>query len=102
MAAAGGQEAIVRLLLGKGAKPTTGTDSGKTVLCMAAVDGHVALLNKDADITAEDNNRLIALHKAVVRLILEEAADVNAKDDHKPTVLHLTAGSGHDTMENIS
>jgi len=66
------------------------------------------LLEKGADITAKDGDRLTALHwtaknghEAVVRLLVEKGADVAAKDGNGRTALHWAAGNGHEVVVRL-
>jgi hypothetical protein len=89
-----GLEAVVRLLLEKGADVEAKDKDGWTALRWAARHGHDGvmrlLLEKGADVEAKDNDGRTALrwaaldgllhgHEAVVRLLLEKGADVEAK-----------------------
>jgi ankyrin repeat protein len=66
-----GHEAVVRLLLEKGADIDRTTGSGRTALHLAAMSGHLAvvrlLLEKGADVDGTTSNGQMALHSAAVR-----------------------------------
>jgi ankyrin repeat protein len=109
-AAERGHEAVVRLLLEKGADVEAKTTFGETALPIAARGGHEAvvrlLLEKGADVEA--NNGWTALHwaagvghEAVVRLLLEKGADVEAKTDNGGTALHEAARGGHEAIVRL-
>lgn len=111
-AAEGGYEAVVQLLLEKGANVNAKEDREKTALHRAAWGGHEAvvqlLLEKGADVNAKDRYGSTVLHmaarggyKAVARLLLEKGADVNAKDGHDRTALHVAAVGGHEALVQL-
>ena len=81
-AAGNGHEAVVKLLLEKGAELVSNDDkSGQTPLSLAAERGH----------------------EAVVKLLLEKGAKLESKDDeYGQTPLSLAAGEGHEAVVNIS
>ncbi|RYP86588.1 hypothetical protein DL770_004887 [Monosporascus sp. CRB-9-2] len=79
-AAESGQEAMVRLLIAKGANVNTKDASDRTPLAWAAIFGH----------------------KTVVQLLLAtEGIDVNAKDLKGDTPLHHAADNGHETVVGL-
>ena len=111
-AARGGYEAVVRLLLKKGADVKAKDDTNLTALHEAAIHGHEAvarlLLEKGADVKAKDDINWTALHnaaacghEAVARLLLEKGADVKAKDDINWTALHEAAAGGHEAVARL-
>jgi hypothetical protein len=79
--AAEGQEAVVQLLLEKGADVESKDDGGRTPLWWAAANGH----------------------EAVVKLLLEKGADVESKDDDDGggTPLSLAAANGHEAVVKL-
>ena len=91
-AAEKGHEAVVKLLLEKGADvESKDRDYGQTPLSWAAEKGHEAvvklLLEKGADVESKDKDGRTPLswaaengHEAVVKLLLEKGADVESKD----------------------
>ena len=98
LAANRGHEAVVRLLLVKGADINAKDGIGLTVLMGAAIEGHEAivrlLLEKGSDINAKDEDGNTALITAAgcgrataIRLLLEKGADVNVKNKHGDTAL---------------
>ena len=107
-AAANGQEAIVKLLLEKGANPEAEEDyNGQTPLLRAAANGHEEvvklLLQKGANLESKDNNGRTSLFWAaanrqdiVVRLLLEKGANHEAKDNGGRTPLIGAAAEGHE------
>jgi ankyrin repeat protein len=98
MAAVGGHEAVVKLLLEKGVdpnlKPTSGYSDGRTPLSIAAAVGHekvvkLLLANDGVDLNSKDNNSRTPLsiaaangHGAVVKLLLEKGAELESKDNY--------------------
>jgi ankyrin repeat protein len=96
-----GNEAVVRLLLDRGADVKAKDKNGETALHSAALwEGNEAivrlLVERGADVNAKDKNGKTALHsaafwegnEAIVRLLVERGTDVNAKDKNGKTVLH--------------
>jgi ankyrin repeat protein len=90
-AAFSGHEAVVRLLLDRGADVEAKAEDKWTALIWAAILGHEAivrlLLDRGADVEAKAGNGRTALtlvaslgYEAVVRLLLDRGADVEAKD----------------------
>ena len=86
-----GHEAVVKLLLEKGADIESKDDYGRTPLSWAAEGGHKAvvklLLEKGADMESKDDYGQTPLswaaeggHEAVVQLLLEKGADIESKD----------------------
>ncbi|KAK5214907.1 hypothetical protein LTR72_011997, partial [Exophiala xenobiotica] len=86
-----GHEAVVRLLVEKGAKLESQDKYNRTPLSWAAEKGHGAvvrlLVEKGADLEPKDNSGRTPLswaadrgHEEVVRLLVEKGADLNPKD----------------------
>ena len=113
-AAHGGHEAVVRLLLEKGAdvhaKDTNAGD--ETALHEAAHYGHEAvvrlLLEKGSDVDAKTSFGWTALsaasrrgYEAVVRLLLEKRVDLEAKAIGGETALHKAAEGGHGAVVQL-
>lgn len=107
-----GHEAVVRLLLDRGASPSAKNKDGMTALHWAAIGRHEAvvklLLDRGADTNAEDKDGRMALHmaafqghEAVVRLLLDRGADVNAKDKDGKTALLRAAVEGREAVERL-
>jgi hypothetical protein len=93
LAAWRGHEAVVRLLLDRGADVDAKDEYGWTALRKVAVRGREAvvqqLLDRGADVNARTNERRTALrkmtekrHEAVVQLLLDLGADINARDKY--------------------
>jgi ankyrin repeat protein len=84
-AAGNGHEAVVKLLVEKGADLESKDRFGRIPLSLAAMNGHEAvvklLVEKGADLEYKDHNGQTSLsfatkygHKAVVKLLLEKGA----------------------------
>jgi ankyrin repeat protein len=113
--AAKGHEAVMKLLLEKGAElETKDDDRGRTPLLLAAENGHEAvvklLLEKGAELETKDDDRgqtplsLAAKngHKAVVKLLLEKGVELETKDDDLgQTPLLLAAENGHEAVVKL-
>jgi ankyrin repeat protein len=111
-AARGEHEAVVRLLLEKGADVKTKTKDGETALFWAVREGHKAvvrlLLKKMADVeTKADNGKTVlhgaALrgHEAIVRLLLEKGANIETKADDGGTALHWAVLGGNEAVVQL-
>jgi ankyrin repeat protein len=107
-----GHEAIVRLLLEKGADVEARANNRRTALIGAAGGGHEAvvrlLLEKGADVEARANDGRTALigaaeggHEAVLRLLLEKGANVEARDNDGWTALIEAAGGGDEVVMQL-
>lgn len=99
-AAESGHEAVVQLLLQKGADIEVTDDSGQTPLFQAAENGHEAvvrlLLKKGADIEATDDSDQTALlraakngHEAVVQVLLKNGANMELMNRQGECLLHI-------------
>jgi ankyrin repeat protein len=108
-AASRGHEAVVSLLLEKGAILDLKDSLGQTELHQAASSGHEAvvrlLLEKGADAAAKDGYGYTALHRAaiigheaVARSLLEKGANLDVKDRDGRMPLHWAAFNGHELM----
>ena len=111
-AAGKGHEAVVRLLLEKGAELDSKDESGQTPLSWAAGSGHEAvvrlLLEKGAELDSKDASGRTPLsyaawsgHEAVVRLLLEKGAELDSKDASGRTPLSWAAWSGHEVVVRL-
>jgi ankyrin repeat protein len=112
LAADGGHEAVVRVLLENGADLALKNYFGIPVLHSAAHNGQKAvvqlLLENGADIEAKNESGATALHWAadgdhdtVVLLLLEKGANVEAKDNRGETALHGAAKYGHNNVVRL-
>ncbi|CZR56859.1 uncharacterized protein PAC_06748 [Phialocephala subalpina] len=113
-AAAHGHEAVVKLLLEKGAELETKDEyyGSRTPLSWAAEDGHEAvvklLLEKGAELETKDDYGRTPLswaaedgHEAVVKLLLEKGAELETKDDCGRTPLSYAAMYGHEAVVKL-
>ncbi|KAJ7320167.1 hypothetical protein JRQ81_019678 [Phrynocephalus forsythii] len=100
LAAAGGQDDILRLLIRKGAKVNCRQKNGTTALIHAAEKNNLTtvaiLLEAGACINVQQNSGETALMKAckrgnydIVRLMIESGADCNISSKHQSTALHF-------------
>ncbi|KAI9769489.1 MAG: hypothetical protein M1840_003966 [Geoglossum simile] len=112
LAAYGGHEAIVRLLLKSGADANAKGGSSSTALHGAVRNKHEGivqlLLEKGADVNVEDNDRRTPLHWAaqrgqegVVQLLLDGGADVDARNIDEMTALHWAVRKGHEKVVQL-
>ncbi len=97
---------FLTLLLDRGTYIDYKDETGRTVLMVATMLGHIEtvriLINRGADINAKDEQGKTALMKAAiagrietVRLLINEGADINAKDKSGRTALMEAASEGH-------
>jgi hypothetical protein len=111
-ASASGDNAVVSLLLEKGADVNAQGGYYSNALYAASSKGHEAvvrlLLEKGADVNAQGgyyNNALYAAlfggHKAVVRLLLEKSADVNAQGGRYVNPLYAASIRGHEAVVRL-
>ena len=113
-AASCGQEALVRLLLKKGADvESKDIKYSQTPLSLAAKNGHEAvvrlLLEMGADTDSKDINygqtplswAAEEGHEAVVRLLLEKGADIESKSDLGQTPLSRAAEEGYEAVVRL-
>ncbi|KAL5331220.1 hypothetical protein ACEPPN_000749 [Leptodophora sp. 'Broadleaf-Isolate-01'] len=111
-AAERGQEAVVRLLLEKGADVESKCNSNRTPLSRAAENGQEAvvrlLLEKGADVESKSNSSQTPLswaaargEEAVVRLLLRKGADVESKCDFGQTPLSRAAENGQEAVVRL-
>jgi ankyrin repeat protein len=104
-------EAVVKLLLEKGAElETKDKDNSRTPLSWAAENGHEAvvklLLEKGAELETKDTYGWTLLswaarngHEAVVKLLLEKGAELETKDrKYGRTPLSYAARNGHEAV----
>eukprot|EP01047_Picozoa_sp_COSAG01_P029038 COSAG01_NODE_1977_length_8749_cov_2.820809_4_plen_468_part_00 len=102
-----GQFPAFKLLVKRGADPNARLYGGASLLHFAAHAGTTEavelLVNEGADPTAVDDEKATALHAAAMSgkadiiqaLALADLTDLNARDSHGTTPLHLTAQQGH-------
>ncbi|KAM6516691.1 hypothetical protein FALCPG4_014865 [Fusarium falciforme] len=111
-AAENGHEAVVRLLLDRGARTEAAHNEGRTPLSYAAANGHEAvvrlLLDRGARTEAADMWGQTPLarasekgHEAVVRLLLDGGAHTNAADKDGWTPLLWAAKNGHEAVVRL-
>jgi ankyrin repeat protein len=113
-AAGNGHEAIVRLLIEKGAEiDSKGTEEGRTPLSWASWSGYEAivqlLLKNGADIDLKDTEfgrtplswAAGSGHEAVVQLLLEKSAEIDSTDSYGRTPLTWAAGSGYEAVVQL-
>jgi hypothetical protein len=113
-AAESGHEAVVKLLLDKGAElETKDTEYGRTPLSWAAETGREAvvklLLDKGAELETKPNNGRTPLswaaesgHEAVVKLLLDKGAELETKDtEYGRTPLSWAAGNGREAVVRL-
>tara|TARA_R110002003_G_scaffold1184_5_gene22605 strand:+ start:12133 stop:14583 length:2451 start_codon:yes stop_codon:yes gene_type:complete len=102
-AASTGRQAVVQLLVDRGADVKAKDNDGVTVLHSAVVSNEAVvqlLVDRGADVNAKVNCGITVLqfaakegNEAVVQLLVDRGADVNAKDTSGFTVLHAAAFS---------
>ncbi len=106
------KDAIVKILLDKGADIKITSKSGNTVLGLACRAGRVQaarlLLDKGANINVKRQGGWTPLHDAadtgsieMVELLLQRGADANAKTDKGNTPLDIASQQGHKKVEAI-
>ncbi|KAK6329625.1 hypothetical protein TWF730_006173 [Orbilia blumenaviensis] len=113
VAADGGHEEVVKLLLNKGADLEVKSGYKKTTaLWIAADKGHEEivklLLNKGADLEAKRNDGCTPLyaaaergHEKIVKLLLSKNADLEAKRFDICTPLHTAVRYGHEEVVKL-
>jgi hypothetical protein len=106
-----GHNAVVKLLLRKGAEIEAKDRYHRTPLLFATDQGHKdiieLLIDKGADIEAEDDSRqrplLLATrrgHKAIVKLLIDKGAEIEAGDNYDQTpLLFATTSQLRDIVE---
>ena len=111
LAAQNGHEAVVKLLLEKGAAIDSKDNSGRTPLARAAENGHEAvvklLLEKGAAIDSGGSGTTPLVwaakngHEAVVKLLLEKGAAIDSKNNSGRTSLSFAAQNGHEAIVKL-
>ncbi|KAH8649522.1 hypothetical protein BGZ61DRAFT_511306 [Ilyonectria robusta] len=107
-----GYEAVVRLLIGKGADANASDKDGWTPLLRASERGHEAvvrlLIDKRADVNASDNDGWTPLlralengHEAVAMLLIIKGADVHASNEHGWTPLLRALRNGYEAVVRV-
>ncbi|KXH63431.1 hypothetical protein CSAL01_04545 [Colletotrichum salicis] len=107
-----GHEAVVRLLLDRGAHIEAADEEGRTSLLWAAENGHEAvvelLLDRGANTEAADKKSRTPLlwaakngHEAVVRLLLDRGANIEAAGKWGTTPLSWAAEYGHEAVVRL-
>jgi ankyrin repeat protein len=108
-AAGHGHEAVVALLIEKGAELETRDDTGRTPLWYAAGNGHeavvVLLIEKGAELETRDDTGQTPLwyaagngHEAVTVLLLEKGAELETRDEAGQTPLSYAVERGHEAV----
>ncbi|KAG4281762.1 hypothetical protein FPRO06_10666 [Fusarium proliferatum] len=112
-AAANGKNAILQLLIGKGADlEVRNPDNSYTALMYAAVYGRVSaakyLLDSGAMLEAQDKYTYTPLalaasvgHEAIASLLLEKGADIEARTSDGSTPLSIAARKGKDGVVKV-
>ncbi|WAO96059.1 Hypothetical protein NCS54_01372000 [Fusarium falciforme] len=112
LAAEKGHEAVVRLLLDRGAHTEAAYNDSRTPLSQAAENGREAvvrlLLDRGAHIEAVDNYGRTPLwwaaaegHEAIVRLLLDRGAHIEAPDNYGRTPLSRAAEKGREIVVRL-
>lgn len=108
----GSNDAIINLLLDKGADIAAKDLHGRAVLDRAVARNNYTaaklLIERGANIHYQDPDGTTALHVAasledgsLVQLLLEKGADVNSKDYGGMTALHIAASRGHEAAVRL-
>jgi ankyrin repeat protein len=112
-AAKNGHEAVVQLLLEKGAELETISDKSRTPLSWAAENGHKAvvklLLEKGAELETKDEDygrtplswAAENEHEAVVKLLLEKGAELETISSNGQTPLSWAARNGREAVVKL-
>ena len=111
-AAKNGHNAVVKLLLEKGAELESKDNYSRTPLLWAAENGHDTvlelLLEKGAKLESQDNYGRTLLsqaamngHGAVVKLLLEKGAELESQDNYGLTPLFQATRNGHDAVVKL-
>jgi hypothetical protein len=107
-----GHEAVVRLLVEKGADVEAKNKDGWTALYWAVRYGNAAmvrlLLENGAEVDTKDNYGRTALYRAVmeeneavVQMLVGKGASINAKSDKGETVLYRARGNGYKAVVQL-
>jgi ankyrin repeat protein len=111
-AAWNGHEAVVKLLLEKGAQLESKDENGRTPLSWAAGNGHVTvvklLVENGAQLESKDENGRTPLSYAagngnvtVVKLLVENGAQLESKDENGLPPLSYAAKRGHKAVVKL-
>ena len=111
-AAMRGNEAVVRLLLEKGARTEIKAKFGQTALTIAVMQGHHALvqilLDKGANINTKGSSGETALmeaidygHEAIGQLLVEKKVNTKAQSEDGETALMKAAASGTEALTQL-
>lgn len=107
-----GHDAVVRLLIEKGADINAKDDADCTPLYWASVEGYEPLarllLDKGAEVNAIDDTGWIPLdwalmngYEPLARLLIEKGADVKGRTKSWPTPLHEASNQGFEAMARL-
>lgn len=111
-AAERGHEAIITLLLAKGASVETKDNEGRSPLSWAAAEGREAvvelLVDNEADVKSKDNQGRTPIyfatfhgHEGTVAFLLDKGADVESTTKYSRTPLTLAAQGGFETIVKL-
>ena len=106
-ATANGHEAVVKLLLEQGAELESKDNEGRTPLSRAAGSWYkLKLVSKDNDVGLSLSRRTLLSRAAangreVVKLLLEEGAELESKDNDHRTPLSWASANGHEAVVKL-
>jgi len=112
LASEGGHEALVRLVIDRGADVSASDEAGQAPLHLALQEGHEAtaqlLISRGADLTAASKRGHTPLHlaalkgyEAIAQLLIDRGADPTAADIRGRTPLHFAVQEGHEATAQL-